>query len=144
MQGNVDVASNLNRTKLKIKYRHHILINSSLGSIHKRFIKDITQIWKNWYSFLCPGPYALAVFMCISFSCCSKWQYLQDAMHAFCKKIFLESTSPKKFQTILFCQSWDNWGQNLLQTHRQILWHHIRVRVDFFFKLNLLPPYSLR
>ena len=25
----------------------------------------------------------------------------------------------------LFCQSCDNWGQNLLQTDRQILWHHI-------------------
>ena len=29
------------------------------------------------------------------------------------------------------------------QTERQILWHHIKVCVDFFFKLNLLPPYSL-
>ena len=29
-------------------------------------------------------------------------------------------------------------------TDRQILWLHIRVCVDFFFKLNLLPPYSLR
>ena len=29
-------------------------------------------------------------------------------------------------------------------TDRQILGHHIRVCVDFFYKLNLLPPYSLR
>ena len=29
------------------------------------------------------------------------------------------------------------------QTDRQILWHHIWVCVDFFFKLNLLPPYWL-
>ena len=28
-------------------------------------------------------------------------------------------------------------------TDRQILWHHIRGYVDFFFQLNLLPPYSL-
>ena len=28
--------------------------------------------------------------------------------------------------------------------YRQILWHHIRVCVDFFFKLNFLPPYLLR
>ena len=44
------------------------------------------------------------------------------------------------FQPILFCQSWDSWGQILLQTDRQILWHHIRGCMDFFFKLNLLPP----
>ena len=30
-----------------------------------------------------------------------------------------------------------------IQTDRQILWHHIRVCVDCFLKLNLLPPYSL-
>ena len=30
------------------------------------------------------------------------------------------------------------------QTNRQILWYHIQVCVDFFFKLNFLPPYSLR
>ena len=30
------------------------------------------------------------------------------------------------------------------QTDRQILWHHVWVCVDFSFKLNLLPPYSLR
>ena len=29
------------------------------------------------------------------------------------------------------------------QTDGQILWHHIRVHVDFFFQLNLPPPYSL-
>ena len=32
---------------------------------------------------------------------------------------------------------------HLRQTDRQILWHHIWVCVDFFFKLNLLPPYWL-
>ena len=30
-----------------------------------------------------------------------------------------------------------------IQTDRQILWHHIRGYVDFFFQLNLLLPYSL-
>ena len=54
--------------------------------------------------------------------------------------------TPIQFQSILFCQSGDNWGQNLLktdrQTDRQILWHHIHV--DFFFQLNLLPPYLLQ
>ena len=30
------------------------------------------------------------------------------------------------------------------QTDRQILWHHVWVGVDFFFKLNLLPPFTLR
>ena len=51
----------------------------------------------------------------------------------------------KKFQPILVRQSWDNWRyrQTDRQTERQILWHHLRVCVDFFFKLNLLPPYSL-
>ena len=29
------------------------------------------------------------------------------------------------------------------QTDRKILCHHIQVYVDFFFLLNLLPPYSL-
>ena len=29
-------------------------------------------------------------------------------------------------------------------TDRQILWHHIQGYADFFFQLNLLPPYSLR
>ena len=29
------------------------------------------------------------------------------------------------------------------QTDRQILGHHIRVHVDIFFQLNLLPPYSV-
>ena len=27
-----------------------------------------------------------------------------------------------------------------IQTNRQILWHHMRVWVDFFFKINLLRP----
>ena len=55
------------------------------------------------------------------------------------------SVYPKKiFHPILFCQSWDNWGQNLLQTDRQTnsLTHTRRV-VDLFFKLNLLPPHLL-
>ena len=30
------------------------------------------------------------------------------------------------------------------QTDRQILWHHIRGYVEFFFHLNLLPSYLLR
>ena len=30
-----------------------------------------------------------------------------------------------------------------IQTNRQILWHHIRGYVYFFFHLNLLPPYLL-
>ena len=55
-----------------------------------------------------------------------------------------QAISPQKCQPILFRQSWDNWGQNSSQTDRQILWHHIRVCVDFFFKLNFLPYYSLR
>ena len=49
---------------------------------------------------------------------------------------------------ILFWQSWDNWGWILWQIDRQtdikILWHHIRVGVDFFSSKNFLPPYSLR
>ena len=47
------------------------------------------------------------------------------------------------FQPILFCQSGENWGQNSLQTVRQILWLPIRGCVDFFLQLNLLPPYLL-
>ena len=43
----------------------------------------------------------------------------------------------------LFSQFWYNWGQSWPQTDRQFLWHHIQVYVDFFFQLNLLPPYSL-
>ena len=45
-----------------------------------------------------------------------------------------------KSQTFLFCPS---GGPNSLQTDSQILWHLIRVCVNFFFKLNLLPPYLL-
>ena len=49
----------------------------------------------------------------------------------------------KFFQPILFSQSSDNWGQSLTQTDRKILWHLKRVYADFFFQLNLLPPYLL-
>ena len=60
------------------------------------------------------------------------------------RQLFLTKISKKKFQPILFRQSWDSWGQISLLTDRQIFWHHIRGCVDIFFKLNLLPPYLLR
>ena len=43
-----------------------------------------------------------------------------------------------------FCVNWgQSWPQAERQTDKQIIWHHIRVYVDFFFQLNLLPPYPL-
>ena len=35
-------------------------------------------------------------------------------------------------------------SDGLNSLYRQILWHHLWGCVDFFFKLNLLPPYLLR
>ena len=53
--------------------------------------------------------------------------------------VSVKHTSP------LFCLSWENLCKiHHRQTDRQILWHYIQVCVDFFFKLNLLPAYSLR
>ena len=42
-------------------------------------------------------------------------------------------------------ESWSKpfFRQTDRHTDRQILWHHILGCVYFFFKLNLLPPYSL-
>ena len=49
------------------------------------------------------------------------------------------STSGSTFLFFIWRQEW----QSNRQADKQILWHHIYGYVNFFFHLNLLPPYSL-
>ena len=56
----------------------------------------------------------------------------------------LMAKESKQGVTILSYISYNQNRQTDRQTDKQILWHHIRGYVDFFFQLNLLAPYSLR
>ena len=58
-------------------------------------------------------------------------------------RVVFVSTQEKGFKRIKRNETLGNAFVTDRQTDRQILWHHIQVCVNFFFKLNLLPPYSL-